>query len=203
MDENVKILSNKYPKLWSIPYLWLFQIKILTLFINHSINPLKLLSMKKIILFAVCAFLGLVAKAQTNSEELRYLQSMFGMEKKQLVAERMKISTADSDKFWMLYDEYELFRSEISDRRADNIEQYVKNYSNITNTKADEILKNTFEINDELAKLWQKTYTKMSKDLSSVKAGQFIYLEMYFEALGREKLAEAIPHIGTKEPLKK
>jgi len=159
--------------------------------------------MKKIILFAVCAFLGLVAKAQTNSEELRYLQSMFGMEKKQLVAERMKISTADSDKFWMLYDEYELFRSEISDRRADNIEQYVKNYSNITNAKADEILKNTFEINDELAKLWQKTYTKMSKDLSSVKAGQFIYLEMYFEALGREKLAEAIPHIGTKEPLKK
>lgn len=159
--------------------------------------------MKKIILFAICAFFGLVAKAQTNSEELRYLQSMFGMEKKQLVAERMKISTADSEKFWKLYDEYELYRSEISDRRADNIQQYVKNYANLSEAKADELLKNTFVINEELSKLWQKTYTKMSKDLSSVKAGQFIYLEMYFEALGREKLAEAIPHIGTIEPLKK
>jgi len=64
-------------------------------------------------------------------------------------------------------------------------------------------MKNTFEINDEIAKLWQKTYKSMSKELSAVKAGQFIYLEMYFEALGRQKLAETIPHIGTNEPLKK
>jgi hypothetical protein len=159
--------------------------------------------MKKIILFAICAVFALVAKAQTNTEELRYLQSMFGMEKKQVVAERMKLSETESAKFWTLYEEYELYRSEISDKRVENIQQYVKNYSNLTNAKADEILKNTFGINDELAKLWQKTYKKMSAELSSVKAGQFIMLEMYFEALGREKLAETIPSIGKNEPIKK
>jgi len=159
--------------------------------------------MKKIILVAVCVVFALVTKAQTNTEELRYLQSMFGMEKKQVVAERMKLSETESAKFWTLYEEYELYRSEISDRRADNIQQYVKNYANITNAKADEILKNTFEINDELAKLWQKTYKTMSKEVSSVVAGQFIILEMYFEALGRQKLAEAIPNIGKNEPIEK
>ena len=159
--------------------------------------------MKKIILVAICALLAVVTKAQTQAEDLKYLQNMFGMEKKQVVAERMKISEAESAKFWKLYDEYELFRSEISDKRAENIQQYVKNYTNITEAKADELLKNTFEINDEIAKLWQKTYKTMSKELSAKIAGQFIYLEMYFEAIGRQKLAESIPHIGTTEPLKK
>ena len=159
--------------------------------------------MKNIILVAICALLTLVTKAQTQAEDLKYLQNMFGMEKKQVVAERMKISQADSDKFWKLYEEYELFRTEISDKRAENIQQYVKNYTNITEAKADELLKNTFEINDEIAKLWQKTYKTMSKELSAKIAGQFIYLEMYFEAIGRQKLAESIPHIGTTEPLKK
>jgi hypothetical protein len=166
---------------------------------NQSIKPV---TMKKVIFIAICAVLTLVSKAQTNTEELRYLQSMFGMEKKQLVAERMKLSEAESAKFWSLYEEYELFRSEISDRRAANIQQYVKNYANITTAKADELMKNTFEINDETAKLWQKTYKSMSKELSSVIAGQFIYLEMYFEAIGREKLAETIPHIGENKPIK-
>jgi uncharacterized protein YdcH (DUF465 family) len=159
--------------------------------------------MKKIILVAICALLAVVTKAQTQTEDLKYLQNMFGMEKKQVVAERMKISQADSEKFWKLYEEYELFRSEISDKRAENIQQYVKNYTNITEAKADELLKNTFEINDEIAKLWQKTYKTMAKELSAKIAGQFIYLEMYFEAIGRQKLAESIPHIGTTEPLKK
>ncbi len=159
--------------------------------------------MKKIIIIAICTVFALVTKAQTNTEELRYLQSIFGMEKKQVVAERMKLSPAESAKFWTMYEEYELFRSEISDRRADNIQQYVKNFSNITEAKADEILKNTFETNDELAKLWQKTYKTMSKELSAKIAGQFTYLEMYFEAIGRQKLAEAIPNIGKNEPVKK
>jgi hypothetical protein len=159
--------------------------------------------MKKIYLSAICIVFAMVAKAQTNTEDLKYLQSMFGMEKKQVVAERMKISEAESAKFWKLYDEYELFRSEISDKRAENIQQYVKNYANITTATADELLKNTFEINNELDKLWQKTYKSMSKELSAKTAGQFIYLEMYFEAIGRQKLAETIPHIGSAEPLKK
>ncbi len=159
--------------------------------------------MKRIILFAICVVFALATKAQTNIEELKYLQTVFGMEKKELVKERMKISEADAAKFWKLYDEYELYRSEIIDRRGENIQQYTENYTNITDAKAAELLKNTFEINNELNKLWQKTYNTMAKELSPVKAGQFIYLEMYFEGLGRVKLSEAIPHIGAIEPIKK
>jgi len=155
--------------------------------------------MKKIFLLATCAVLAMATKAQTNIDELKYLQNMFGMEKKQLVAERMNISKADSAKFWSLYEDYELYRSEISEKRANNVQQFADNYKNITNAKADEILKNTFEISNEQSKLWQRTYDTMSKALSPVIAGKFIYLEMYIEALGRERLSEIIPNIGNKK----
>jgi hypothetical protein len=159
--------------------------------------------MRKIIFLAICAVFALAANAQTNIDELKYLQDMFGMDKKHFVAERMQISKADSAKFWTLYDEYELFRSEIGEKRANNVEQYVDNYAKITDKLSDEIVKTSFEINAEFSKLLQKTYTTMSKELSATKAGQFLYLEMYFEALGRVKLSEIIPHIGVPEPTKK
>jgi len=159
--------------------------------------------MKKIFLFAFCTLFALALKAQTNTEDLKYLQTMFGMDKKQFVAERMQISKADSAKFWSAYEEYELYRSEIGDKRGGNVQLYSQNYSTLTKAQADAIVKTAFEVNDEFTGLLQKTYKIMSKDVSAVKAGQFVFLEMYFEAAGRMKLAEIIPHIGEIPPLKK
>lgn len=159
--------------------------------------------MKKLILIAICAVFALSTQAQTDIDELKYLQNMFGMEKKQLVAERMKISDADAAKFWKLYDEYELFRSEIVEKRANNIQQYAKSHLNITDDQANELLKTTFTLNTEINALWQKTYQSMAKELSPQQAGQFIYLEMYVEALGRMKLSEMLPHIGQPQPVQK
>lgn len=159
--------------------------------------------MKKIFLFAFCTLFALALKAQTNTDDLKYLQTIFGMDKKQFVAERMQISKADSAKFWSAYEEYELYRSEIGDKRGGNVQLYSQNYSTLTKAQADAIVKTAFEVNDEFIGLLQKTYKTMSKDVSAVKAGQFVFLEMYFEAVGRMKLAEIIPHIGEIPPLKK
>ncbi len=158
--------------------------------------------MKKIFLFAICAGFALMAKAQTNMDELKYLQSMFGMDKKHFVAERMQISKADSTKFWALYEDYELFRSEISDKRGSNIQSYSDNYSKLTDKQANDIVITSLQVSDEFTKLLKKTYDKMATQVSAVKAGQFVYLEMYCEALGRIKLAEMIPHLN-EVPAKK
>jgi len=159
--------------------------------------------MKKISLSVICAIFALVTYAQANMDELKYLQGMYGIEKKQLVVEQMNISKADSLKFWTLYEEYELFRSEISDKRAENIQLFAKNFSSISNEMANDIMRNSFDINVELDKLWQKTYKSMSKELNPKLAAKFIYGEMYFEALGRQRLVELIPDIKKAEQIKK
>jgi len=156
--------------------------------------------MKKIILLAICAIFAMVSKAQTNTDELKYLQDVIGVKKKQYVEEHVKISPADAGKFWKLYDEYELFRSEIGEKRVDNINEYVTNYGKLTDAKADELMKRSFAVGGEMAALWQKTYTKMSKELTPVIASEFILVEMYLEAKVRQAVTEQAPNFsGSKK----
>jgi hypothetical protein len=152
--------------------------------------------MKKIILFAICAVFAMVSKAQSNTDELKYLQDVIGVKKKQYVEEHVKINPADAAKFWKLYDEYELFRSEIGEKRVDNINEYVTNYGKLTNAKADELMKRSFAVSGEMAALWQKTYSKMAKELSPVTASEFILVEMYIEAKVRQAVTEQAPTFG-------
>ena len=149
--------------------------------------------MKKIILFAICAVFAMVSKAQSNTDELKYLQDVIGVKKKQYVEEHVKINPADAAKFWKLYDEYELFRSEIGEKRVDNINEYVTNYGKLTNAKADELMKRSFAVSGEMAALWQKTYSKMAKEISPVTASEFILVEMYIEAKVRQAVTEQAP----------
>jgi len=152
--------------------------------------------MKKIILFAICAVFAMVSKAQSNTDELKYLQEVIGVKKKQYVEEHVKVSPADAAKFWKLYDEYELFRSEIGEKRVDNINEYVTNYGKLTNAKADELMKRSFAVSGEMSALWQKTYGKMAKELSPVIASEFILVEMYIEAKVRQAVTEQAPTFG-------
>jgi len=157
--------------------------------------------MKKIILFAICAIFALVSKAQSNTEELKYLQDLIGIKKKQYVEEHVKIKDADAAKFWAIYDDYELYRSEIGERRVININEYVKNYSSLTNEKADELMKASFSITNDLEKLLEKTYSRMAKDVSPVVAVQFVQVELYIEAMVRKALTDQVP--GMSESAKK
>jgi hypothetical protein len=152
--------------------------------------------MKKIILFAICAVFALVSKAQSNPEELKYIQDVIGMKKQQYVAEHITLAKADADKFWKIYDEYELFRSEIGEKRLKNVQEYIENYGKLTDVKADELMKVSFAINTDLANLWQKTYTKMAKEISPVKATEFIQIEMYLEAIVRKAVTDEVPKLS-------
>jgi len=149
--------------------------------------------MKKIILFAICAAFALVTNAQTTTDELQYLQNVIGMKKKQYVEEHLKVNPADATKFWALYDEYELFRGEIGERRVANISEYAKYYTNLTDAKADELTKKSFAVNEEQDKLLQKTYTKMAKEINPLLASRFVQVELYLEALVRKAVTEQIP----------
>jgi len=152
--------------------------------------------MKKFILIAIIAVFAMASNAQSNKEEIDLMQSVYGMQKKDLIAKHMKIEAGKSDLFWQMYDEYEVVRKEIGMKRVKNIEKYAEKYDNLTNVDADALMKASFEVNSEFVKLWEKTYKSMSKSISSVTAAQFIQAEMFFENMVRQELSMDIPLIG-------
>jgi Spy/CpxP family protein refolding chaperone len=152
--------------------------------------------MKKMILFAICIVFAVATKAQSNTDEVALVQSAFGMTKQQMVKDFMKLSDTESAKFWTLYEEYEAARKEMGKKRIANITAYADNYDKLSNEKATELMNKSFAIQGEFAKLQQKTFKKMSKELSPLRAAQFTMLESFIENSIRTEILDAIPLIG-------
>jgi hypothetical protein len=152
--------------------------------------------MKKLILVAIIAVFALTSNGQSNAEEVALMQSVYGMQKKELIAKHMKIEAGQADLFWQMYDEYEIARKEIGTKRVKNIEQYAKKYENLTNEDANLLVKASMDVQKGFIGLWEKTYKKMAKSISPVTAAQFIQVEMFFENMVRQELSMDIPLIG-------
>ncbi len=152
--------------------------------------------MKRILFFAVCVMFGMASYAQSNADEVALLQSVYGMEKKQIVADHMKITDPEKTAFWQIYDEYEIARKAIGTKRANGITDYAKNYTTMTDDKANELVNKSLALNTEFLKLQKSTYKKMSKAITPLRAAQFFQLEMFLENMVRLELASEIPFIG-------
>jgi len=152
--------------------------------------------MKKLILLAIIAVFAMVSNAQSNAEEIALMQSVYGMQKKDLIAKHMKLEAGQADLFWQMYDEYEVARKEIGLKRVKNIEMYAEKYENLTVEDANSLIKASMDVQKGFISLWEKTYKNMSKSISPVTAAQFIQAEIFFENLVRQELSMDIPLIG-------
>ena len=164
-----------------------------------NIGDLSLIAMKRIILSGVIFLIVFCAQAQSKVDDVDLIQSVYGMQKRELISKHMKLTPDQSILFWNLYNEYEISRKEIGLKRMKNIENYADKYDSLSDLDADALMKTTFDINMEFIKLWEKTYKIMSKSISSVTAAQFIQAEMFFENIIRQQLAMEIPLIGEFE----
>lgn len=152
--------------------------------------------MKKLFLIAISIVFAVALHAQTNTDEVALVQSAFGMTKQQMVKDFMKLSETEATAFWPIYDEYEAARKEMGKKRIANISDYADNYAKLTDDKAAELINKSFSIQGEFAKLQQKTFKKLSKSLSPLRAAQFTMFESYIENSIRTEIMDEVPLIG-------
>ena len=152
--------------------------------------------MKKFILAVVFALVALPSLAQTEKDEVAIFQNAFGIEKRALIENYMKIDESKAAEFWKLYEAYETSRRAIGLKRIENMTKYADNYDNFTTGSINAIMKNALDIQKEMTSLWGSTYKKMSKVITPVEAAKFIQAEMYIENTIRQALLEEVPLIG-------
>ena len=151
--------------------------------------------MKKFILAVVFALVALPSLAQTQKDEVAIFQNAFGIEKRTLIENYMKIDASKAAEFWKLYEAYETSRRAIGLKRIENMTKYADNYDNFTTESINAIMKNALDIQKEMTSLWGSTYKKMSKVITPVEAAKFIQAEMYIENTIRQALLEEVPLI--------
>ncbi|EMS35364.1 hypothetical protein C943_00137 [Mariniradius saccharolyticus AK6] len=134
------------------------------------------------------------ANAQSNKEEVEFIQSIFGMEKKQAVAGFLNLPP--SDPFWVLYDEYETQRKALGAERIKAIEDYAKVYSNMQDADFDKVVANMNSLRSKNDKLIDTYYKKIRKASGSKVAAQFYQIEEYILSEIRAAILGSLPFIG-------
>ncbi len=152
----------------------------------------KILSITGIFFFAL--FFAQTSNAQTTKEETDLYQSIFGMEKKAIVADFIGVDSGNP--FWSLYDEYETKRKELGKQRLSLLNNYVANYDNLNDAKYDEIVTDMISLQKKTNKLMDQYYKKIKKASGSKVAAQFFQIEGYFLTQIRATIFEGIPYIG-------
>lgn len=156
--------------------------------------------MRTLFLFACLFMISIVLKAQ-STDDIGMIQSLWGMEKRAMVEEYMDLSPAEAPGFWAQYEAYEEARKALGRDRIGLINEYVENYGSLTDAKATELINGAASNNIAIQKLLKKTFKKMSKVVSPVKAAQFVQLENYLSSMIQLSIQDELPFIGELEEM--
>ena len=141
-------------------------------------------------LFILCLSYGSIA--QTNQDEIQLMQSLYGMEKRDIVAEFIELNDTQEKEFWLLYDEYEKKRQEIGKEKFRLLTSYVNDYGEVKPENADNFMKQVIPLRIKSDKLVDNYYKKVKSKTDPIVAMQFYQIENYLSDAIKMELLEEI-----------
>jgi hypothetical protein len=105
----------------------------------------------------------------------------------------MNFSEEDASVFWPIYKEYEIELDKLGDKRLANIKDFAENYKKMTDLKADEIINQAFNYQEERLKLKRNVYNQIKEKLNPSTAAKFIQLEHQIQLIIDLKINAKLP----------
>jgi hypothetical protein len=142
---------------------------------------------------------GTLAAAQSEAES-KVLDDYVQMVKGDLTAKRdsalrtlVQLEPGQSDTFWDLVKAYDNDAKALREKRMAMLADFIKVHDQLTEAKAQELADRAFTLADERMALRKKYFQRMSDEVSTVAAVQFLQLQGQFETMGDLKIATAMP----------
>lgn len=129
-----------------------------------------------LILFAGVLAGAVPAQAQ-GEQYMELLRQDLKTTKIEVMTEAMALTDEQGEVFWPIYREYQTKVMEIGDKRIAMIKEYAENYENMTDEKANELMKQWFKQQNNRLGLLEKTAKKIAKATDPVTAARFIQVE--------------------------
>jgi len=110
-----------------------------------------------------------------------------------IITEIMQFDDTEAASFWPIFRAYDLELSKIGDGRISLIENYIDNYENMTDQKADQLMSQVFALEAQRAELKKKYFDKMKKTLSPVTAARFFQIENQIQHIIDLQISASLP----------
>jgi len=114
---------------------------------------------------------------QNMQAYIELLRSDVRQQKAEMLGEVMQLSAADAAKFWPIYSEYDVELNKLNDLRVANIQEYESKYYEMTDEKADELIRKAMSYRKQRSELIERYYERVKQALGGVTAARFVLVE--------------------------
>jgi uncharacterized protein YqeY len=139
----------------------------------------------------------LTAQEENIQEYIKLLREDVGAEKVKVMGSVMELDAEDAAKFWPIYRDYDAELSKVNDLRVANILEYSRTYTQMTDDKADELVKKAMAYQKQRNELLAKYYERMKQELGAITAARFIQVENQLLLLIDLKVDSSLPVVGS------
>jgi hypothetical protein len=135
--------------------------------------------------------------AQNIQAYVELLRSDVRQQKAEMMGSVMQLSAADATKFWPIYSEYDAELTKLNDLRVANIQEYASSYTQMTDEKADKLIRNGLAYRKQRAELLAKYYERVKQTLGAITAARFLQVEDQLLLLIDLQIDSSLPIVGT------
>ena len=114
-------------------------------------------------------------------------------QKSEIMGSVMVLDADDAAKFWPIYAQYDEALTRLNDQRAENIKEYARTYTQMTDAKANELIQKAWTYQKQRAELLAKTYDQVKQALGAITAARFAQVEHQLLLLIDLQIASALP----------
>jgi uncharacterized protein YqeY len=139
----------------------------------------------------------MTAQEENIQEYIKLLREDVGAEKVKVMGSVMELDAEDAAKFWPIYRDYDAELSKVNDLRVANILEYSRTYTQMTDEKADELVKKAMAYQKQRNELLAKYYERMKQELGAITAARFVQVENQLLLLIDLKVDSSLPVVGS------
>ena len=128
-----------------------------------------------------------------TSQDIDLLRKDIRSQKKQLIAQNLKLTDAEATKFWPIYDQYTAELVKINDKKYSIIQQYADQYGTLSDQQALSLIQQWGEVDIAAAQLRAKYVPIVAKAIGGRKAATFGQLDRRIALMIELQLASRLP----------
>jgi len=128
-----------------------------------------------------------------TEQDIQMLREDIRSQRKQITAANLTLTADEATKFWPIYDQYAADVAKIGDIRWALIKEYAQNYGTMTDAQANDYVKRSGDVDQQLSATRLKYVPMFEKVVSAKKAGLWYQIDRRLALLIDLQLAATIP----------
>jgi Spy/CpxP family protein refolding chaperone len=140
------------------------------------------------------------AGAQSNNvrdQDIAMLRTDLRSQRKQITAQNMILTADEATKFWPIFDQYRQEAIKPNDERWALIKEYAANYNTMTDAQAQDYIKRSTAVEQQLLALRMKYVPVLERVISPKKTALWYQIDRRIDLLINLQLSTLIPMVDT------